>query len=129
MNLEKLKNELSYEELLEMVSEVNCYNGHLDDLYYYENDEWFFQDFFQNKVDDAIRAVCYGDYNYMDDYVHFNAYGNLDSCNEFQLQEEIESRADDIIEEYIDIIDEVSNGELKNKVKKYMEAEDETINN
>ena len=83
--LEKLKDNLSYEELKDMVYEVNCWNGYLDDLYYYENDEYFFEMMFENKVDEAVRAVCYGDYNYMDEYVHFNAYGNLDSCNEYQL--------------------------------------------
>ena len=68
--LEKLKDNLSYEELKDMVYEVNCWNGYLDDLYYYENDEYFFEMMFENKVDEAVRAVCYGDYNYMDEYVH-----------------------------------------------------------
>lgn len=111
----------SIDELKEMISDVNCWNGQLEDYYYYDNDEYFFQDFFGDKVDNAVRAVCYGDYNYMDDYVHFNAYGNLDSVSEYEYEKEIEENAEEIIETYIDNIDDMFEGELKNKVLVYME--------
>ena len=123
--IEKLKQELSIEELKEMSRDVISYNGCLDYLDYYTNDEYFFNDFFQNKVDEAVRATYYGDYNYMDDYVKFNAYGNLDSCNEFEYEKEIEDNAEEIIEEYINIIDEMWNNEIKSKIKNIMEEENE----
>lgn len=44
----------------------------------YENDEDFFEENFSN-ADSAVRAVCYGEYHYTDEYVVFNAYGNLES--------------------------------------------------
>lgn len=123
--IEKLKQELSIEELKEMSRDVISYNGRLDYLDYYTNDEYFFNDFFQNKVDEAVRATYYGDYNYMDDYVKFNAYGNLDSCNEFEYEKEIEDNAEEIIEEYINIIDEMWNNKIKSKIKNIMEEENE----
>lgn len=118
--LKYLKEELSLDELKEMVSDVNSWNGQLEDYYYYENDEYFFRDFFQDKVDDAVRATYYGDYNYMDDYVHFNAYGNLDSVSEYEYDNEIEENAEEIIETYIDNIDDMYDGDLKNKIENAM---------
>ena len=55
-------------------------------MQYYVNNEYFFKEMFGDKVDEAVRAVCYGDYNYMDDYVRFNGYGNLDSCSEYEYE-------------------------------------------
>jgi hypothetical protein len=88
-----------------IVRDINSYDGTLDWLDYYENDEYFFQDFYGDKVDEAVRAVCYGDYNYTDDYVRINAYGNLDTCNEFSLKDELESSIDDIVDRLIDLKD------------------------
>jgi|GEM_PF-605812 len=59
-------------------SEANC----MDD-YIYDNDEDFFEEYFSTK-DEAVRAVMYGDYNYSDDHVQFNGYGNLESFGESQ---------------------------------------------
>ena len=115
--IEKLKEELTTNELKQMVSDVNSWNGYLEDLMYFDNGEYFFRDFFDGKVDDAVRAVCYGDYEYMDDYVKFNAYGNLESCNEYEYEQEIEDNAEEIIEAYIDEIDNMCDDELKSKVK------------
>lgn len=123
--IEKLKEELSIDELKEMAKDVISWNGSLDWLDYFENDECFFQDFFGHKVDDAVRAVCYGNYEYMDDYVRFNAYGNLESCSEFEYEQEIEDNAEEIIEAYVDEIDNMYDGELKQKVKDILEEEGE----
>lgn len=122
--LEKLKEELSIDELKEMSRDVNCYDGRLDFLDYYENDEYFFRDFFGDKVDEAVRAVCYGNYEYMDDYVRFNAYGNLDSCSEYEYEKEIEEYAAEIIEDYVEIIDEMCNDDLVKKIKSIIEEDE-----
>lgn len=123
--IKKLKEELSTEELKEMTRDVISWNGSLDWLDYYENDEYFFQDFFGHKVDDAVRAVYYGNYNYMDDYVRFNAYGNLDSCSEFEYEKEIEDNAEEIIDAYLENIDDMYDDELKKKIKDILEEEGE----
>lgn len=122
--IEKLEEELSADELKEMVYEVSSWNGMLEDLRYYENDEYFFRDFFGDKVDEAVRAVCYGSYEYMDDLVRFDVYGNLESCSEFEYEAEILDNSKEIIEAYIDEIDNMSDGELKQKVKEILEEED-----
>ena len=100
---EYLKENLTTDNLKEMARSVNSYNGGLDYLDYYENGEDFFQMFFEGRIDECVRAICYGDYNYMDDYVKFNAYGNLTSANEWEYEQEIEDYKNEIIDNYLDI--------------------------
>lgn len=101
--MERLKNYLleNEETLKDIVQEINCWNGALDWLDYCENNEYFFNDYFKT-TDDAVRAVCYGNYNYNDDYVRFNAYGNLESCDKWEYMEELKSYIDDIIDNLLD---------------------------
>lgn len=123
--IERLKEELTLEELKDMSKDVISWNGSLDWLDYYDNDEYFFQDFFGHKVDDAVRAVCYGDYEYMDDYVRFDGYGNLKSCSQFEYEAEIEDSAEEIIETYMDEFDNMPDGTLKKKIEDLLEEEGE----
>lgn len=106
---EYLKEELTTEQLTEMARSVNSYNGGLDWLDYWENNEEFFETFFEGKIDDAVRAVCYGDYNYMDAYVKFNTYGNLESANEWEYEKEIEDYKEEIIEAWLEVYEEDAN--------------------
>lgn len=122
-----MKEYFTIEELRGMVEEVNSWNGELDYLDYKENDEEFFNIYFYNKPDEAVRATYYGDYNYMDDYVKFDAYGNLESCSELGLEKELENYQEEIIEAYIDNINEMSDGNLKSKVKEYLEEKNGEI--
>lgn len=79
------KSELIAEEIKGMTSEeimelnnLLCEDlNNMDDLIYY-NDEEFFEIYF-TKALDAVQAVHFGNYNYSDDFVKFNGYGNLDS--------------------------------------------------
>ena len=52
------------EELRNVVSEINSWNGNLDYLEFKENDEYFFESFYSgiNGLEIA-RAIYYGDYN------------------------------------------------------------------
>ena len=96
---EVLENDIDI--IKEVVSEVNSWSGELDDLDYKENDEDFFNTYFEGKPMEAVRATYYGDYNYMDEYVKFNAYGNLESASQWKVDKEIEESIDDIIESLI----------------------------
>ena len=87
------------EALLSIVRDINSYNGSLEHLDFYENDEEFFEMFFHNNPMEAVRASFYGHYNYSDDYVRFNGYGNLESFNEWGIIEECKGYIDDIVNE------------------------------
>lgn len=85
----------------EIVTECNCYDGSLEDFYYYDNDEEFFE-LFKDR-DDLVRAISYGDYNYMDDYVRLNAYGNAESCDEYELEAELVENVEEIVDTFLEL--------------------------
>ena len=103
MKKEKIREYLlnNEETLLDVVSELNSWNGCLENLEFWENDEEFFNTFFDNPME-AIRATYYGDYNYNDEYIKFNGYGNIDSYSEYERIEEIKDSIDDIVDNLIE---------------------------
>lgn len=66
-------------ELVELYNEIS---ESLNGDYIYDNDENFMDETF-STANDAVRAVCYGEYEYMDSYVKFENDGNLKSGNYF----------------------------------------------
>lgn len=117
---------LENEDLLELVRDINSYDGSLDWLDYQENDEEFFEVYFDRNVIEAVRAVCYGNYKYTDEFVKFDGYGNLESCNKYELEEELEDNIEEIIERLIDLYDNLYiSDELKEKIEEYKENEKE----
>ena len=113
------------EILLEVVSELNSWNGCLENLDFWENDEEFFNTFFDNPME-AIRATYYGNYNYNDDYVKFNGYGNIDSYSEYERIEEIKDNIDDIVENLVECYYNIYiNEKLENLILKLLEEDEE----
>ncbi|XAG96883.1 hypothetical protein U7128_000233 [Bacillus phage KKP_4050] len=86
------------EELQNVVREINTWDSSLEHLDYEYNDEEFFNVFFEGKPMEAVRAVFYGDYRYMDDYVKFDGYGNLESASEYQVEKELKESIDEIMD-------------------------------
>lgn len=54
----------------------------------------------------AVRCVSGGDYNYLDDYVHFNAYENLESFTREEYEDMLVDYADEIAEEYLKLVED-----------------------
>lgn len=123
--IEYLKENVTTDELLEMTQSVNSYNGALDWLDYWENDEEFFETMFQTK-DEVARVICYGDYSYTDDYVKFNAYGNLESVNQWELEEKLNEYKEEIIDEYLNAYEEDKEYFNDDVIKKIEEWEEES---
>lgn len=111
------------EEAKRLVNEVYSYNGALGYLIMYENDEEFFNTFYQEEPSEAVRAVYYGNYKYMDDYVRFDGYYNLESFDEWQYNNLIRNNLDDIIKETIHCIEyiDLNNEDLKAMFEEYIE--------
>ncbi|MGV3127684.1 hypothetical protein ACEE74_11910, partial [Streptococcus orisratti] len=86
------------EELMDVVREINGWNGDLEHLSFEENDEEFFKVYFRDDPLKAVQAVCFGEYTYSDEYVRFDGYGNLESFTDFQVEEELKSSIDDILD-------------------------------
>ena len=127
MKKEKIREYLlnNEETLLDVVSELNSWNGCLENLEFWENDEEFFNTFFDNPME-AIRATYYGDYNYNDEYVKFNGYGNIDSYSEYERIEEIKDSIDDIVDNLIECYYNIYiNEELESLLLELLEEEEE----
>lgn len=126
--VEKLKEEITFEELEEMLRDCISYDGYFEDLDYWENDEEFFETFYQGRLNELVRALSYGNYNYMDEYVHINAYGNIDSANEYDYKAEVEGYEDEIIEHYLELYEENNvspSDELKRKLDDCIDEEEQ----
>lgn len=109
MNYERLKelimNGVDEKTLLEMVDYINWYNGYFDNLRVSYNDEDFFNTYFYNNPMEAVRSVSFGSYNFNDEYVRFNGYGNLETLDEYDLYRELRENKEDIIDEYLRLVE------------------------
>lgn len=95
-----------FNDKLEMVRMINGYNGAFDHLDYQDNDDEFFNTYYGDNPIELARAISYGDYNYPDEYVKINDYGNLESANSYQIESEIDDELDDIMDEYCNLLSE-----------------------
>lgn len=94
--------DLPLSKKIDLVNEISGYDGTLDYLMVYHNDEEFFDMFFSNNALEAVRATYFGDYKYADDFVRFNCYGNLESFNQFEFEEDFYDNIDVIIDWILD---------------------------
>lgn len=95
-----------------MVRECNSYDGSLEDYCYEINDEDFFNVHFTEPME-AVRAAYFGEYQYSDDYVRFNAYGNLKSASTWDFEQELKDGKDEIVERYIEMLEDNSVSEYE----------------
>ena len=129
--IEKIGKEADYEQLETMVRLVNSWNGCLEDLDVWENDEEFFECVFSTR-DDLVRAIAYGDYRYMDQYVRLNAYGNVESLDGYERASELERNKEEIIDEWLELYEkepkQFEDQELDNLIEIVDEVIDEIDN-
>ena len=104
--IEKLKEKLTIDDLKEMLLSINSYDNRLENLDYEENSWDFFSTYYNGNPYEVARAINYGSYNYNDEYVKINVYGNLESISEYSFNDLVEEYKEEIITEYLDIIEE-----------------------
>ena len=132
MKKENLLNEIKglllndFNTLEDVVRELNSWNACLDYLDVYSNDEEFFEMFFEGNPMEVARAIYYGDYNYNDEYIKFNGYGNLESFSEYDYKELLEENIEEITENLIEYAEYISigNEELEDLLSQYFEVEE-----
>lgn len=107
------------ERLMYMVQEVNSWDGSLSNLEVWENDRDFFDTFYEDRPMEVARAVQFGDYNYMDEYVSIDGCGNLISYSDYEIEEEILEYEGEIIERYKELVEDGSIEDYNN----YLEEE------
>ena len=91
-------NNLSSNEKIAIYNEYCSEHGNSDNMLH-DFDEEFFEMAFGNDPIEAAKATFFGDIqNWSDEYIRFNAYGNLESLSEYDAVEEAEDHLDDIYE-------------------------------
>jgi hypothetical protein len=99
MTIYELTDSLTTEQLRELVCECNSWNGSLEDLEVFTFDDEFFAMFFNGNPLEAARATFFGDIrSWNDDYIRFNAYGNLESCSEYEYNKRLEDFRTEIVD-------------------------------
>ena len=100
--LEKLLNIVDYDILMDMVQQVNGWDGSLDYLEYIETD--LFDEYFYDELPGNIAdMIYYGDYNPKAAYFKVNAYGNIISYNTYEVLEDLGKHEKDIVERFIEL--------------------------
>ena len=110
MNIEKIKEFLlnNSEEIKNVIVEINNWNGSLAGFEVFDNDEYFFNDIFYGSKYDLVEKIINGDYRLEDDLVRFDCYGDIESLNRREYEEELKENIDEIIEELISCYDDLT---------------------
>ena len=92
---------LNKDELVELLQYMNGYDGCFGDCVYF--DMAAFDEFLSNCSPMEIAQMIFfgGDFNPNDDFFRFNAYGNLESADWYDVEAEAEDLKDDIIDHLV----------------------------
>ena len=95
------------ETLLYMVNEVNSWDGSLENLEYFEMEEFNF--IMEGHTPEFIaHRIHFGDFNPTHDYFRFNGYGNIETISDWELERVMEDWADNIVAAYKELSNEGS---------------------
>ena len=119
----ELVNELDSQQLSQLMTAVNNWNG------YFEDQMWISMDCFDDYLSELTPSeiasrVAYGNFDPSHDYFRFDAYNNLESAAEWDVEREILDSADEIIEQALanwDYISDDLDNDLVELVEKVME--------
>lgn len=98
--------EKNVEELMEMVQDINSWDGSMEHLQVYDNDGVTLEMIFGGSVEEALRASSYGSYDYLDAFVRLDVYGNLETFTSFDYADMIIEEEQEIRERYAELKDE-----------------------
>lgn len=113
-------NNLSSNNKIAIYNEYCLEHGDSDKMLY-DFDEEFFEMAFGNDPIEAARATFFGNIqNWSDEYIRFNAYGNLESLSEYDAVEVAEDHVNEIYE-----YEDVWNYNIEDEEDEDEEEEDE----
>lgn len=99
-----MMNEASDDDLIQIVNEVNSYNGHLEEYCCYEV-EMLNEFFCDTKPTDLLQKLA-SDFDINTDYIKFTIYG-IESTTLEDMVSEIKNYAEDIAEEIENVLDDI----------------------
>ena len=91
--------------LMELVQEVNSWDGSLDYLECIDME--LLDDYLIGLTPTEIaNKIHYGDFNPNNDYFRFNGYANLVSLSQLEYEEELDSFEEEIVERFIELYED-----------------------
>ena len=114
--LRQYLSDLSTDDILSIVRQINGYNSDLNNLVWYDIDNEF------NELLDGLtpweiaRSIFYGDFNPCHSYWRYDAYGNLESTNFIDYD-------DDDITSIIDTIEWIEAKYIPDEIIEFLEEE------
>jgi len=99
-----VENEASDDDLIQIVNEVNSYNGNLEEYCCYEV-EMLNEFFCDTKPTDLLQKLA-SDFDINTDYIKFTIYG-VESTTLEDMVDEIKNYAEDIAEAIEDVLDDI----------------------
>ena len=117
----ELINELDSQQLSQLMTAVNNWNGYFEDQIWISMD--CFDDYLSELTPSEIASrVAYGNFDPShDDYFRFDIYGNLESAAEWDVEREILDSADEIIEQALENWDDIKSN-LDDELVKLIES-------
>lgn len=93
------------QELREIVAEVNGYDGSLEELDYMDIGTL---DEILSGVEptEVLRMAHFGEFDWSDDYVKIDVYGNLESVSNFEFEKLVKDSHDEIVERYNELVED-----------------------
>ena len=103
--LNKVLEIVNSDMLMEMVQEVNSWDGSLEHLEYMDMEN--FDDYLDGfSPSEVANRIHYGEFNPNDEYFKFDAYANLVSCNEWEVEQELTTFNYEIVDRFIELYEE-----------------------
>lgn len=121
--LNKVLGIVNSDMLMEMVNEVNSWDSSLDYLEYIDMD----------LFDDCLGALSpmeiankihYGDFNPYHEYFRFDAYGNLESFQDWMVEEDLNNFKEEIVERFIELYED---GHVESSYQEIYDILDEEV--
>ena len=114
-----IENVASDDDLIQIVNEVNSYNGNLEEYCCYEV-EMLNEFFCGTKPTDLLQKLA-SDFDINTDYIKFSMYG-VESTTLEDMVDEIKNYAEDIAEAIEDVLDDIY---LPSELKEALEEAEE----
>lgn len=120
--IRKYINECDTDTLLSVVTDVNSYDGYFDWLNWFDMEE--LDMYLEGYTPTEIAQKCqFGDFNINDEYFRFDGYENLESCNDYDWDRQLDDSRDEIAEYLLDF----KGGVWDKKLQAMLYADDDTL--
>lgn len=118
----KYINECDTDALLNVVTDVNSYDGYFDWLEWLDMEE--LDTYLEGYTPTEIAQKCqFGDFNINDEYFRFDGYENLESCNDWEWKRQLDDSRDEIAEYLLDF----SGSVWDDKLQAMLDADDTAL--